>query len=185
MMIIVEGPDGAGKSYLVKQLSHDLVIPQHERAVRDRLGPHDPEGTSLWQWAYHDVTTWAAQPMSLYDRHPLVSEYIYGPIVRGQSAPGFNHPSAHGLRRLMEQRCLLVLCLPPHDTYVENLRKEEQMEGVDEHALQLYGLYEALISSWGGWRVVYDYTELPSQYEHVRMSARLHAAQWKNNLAYT
>ena len=188
-MIIVEGPDGAGKSHLVGMLSEDLGIPVHERAVRDRLGPADPQGASLWKWAYNDVTTWPSQPMSISDRHPLVSEYIYGPIIRGVSAPGFNHPSAHGLRRQMEQRCLLVLCLPPHEVYLANLKQEEQMDGVDEHALQLYGLYEALISSWGGWRVVYDFVPWThgdeSQYEHVKMSVRLHAAQWKKNLTYT
>jgi hypothetical protein len=184
-MIIIEGPDGAGKSWLVKQLSKDLGIPVHERAVRDRVGPADTRGDGLWQWAHHDVTTWPRQGVHVYDRHPLVSEYIYGPVIRGKSAPGFNQPSAHGLRRQMEQRCLLVLCLPPIEVVLRNIRNEEQMEGVQEHPTQLYGLYESLVSSWGGWRVVYDYTEGESEYEHVKMAARLHAAQWKHNLAYT
>jgi hypothetical protein len=182
-MIIVEGPDGTGKSTLIAKLSEDLDIPKHERAVRDRLGPSDLQGQSLWQWAYHDVTTWPSQALAIYDRHPLVSEYIYGPVIRGASAPGFNQPTAQGLRRKMEQQCLLVLCIPPHEVYIANLKLEEQMEGVDEHAVQLYGLYEALVSSWGGWRVLYDFTE-GEAYEHVKMSVRLHAAQWKNNLRF-
>lgn len=187
-MIIVEGPDGAGKTSLIERLSADLGIPKHEKAI-PWSGPPEPGSSSLWQWAHHDVTTWPSQPMAIYDRHPLISEYIYGPVIRGKSAPGFNQPSAHGLRRQMEQRCLLIICLPPHEVYVANIEATKQMVGVTEHSFQLYGLYEALVSSWGGWRVVYDFVPWThgdeTQYEHVKMSARLHAAQWKNNLANT
>lgn len=177
-MIIIEGPDGAGKSWLVKQLSNELGIPQHERAVRDRLGPHDVEGTTLWDWAVRDVASWETSDVFLYDRHPLVSEYIYGPVTRGRMAPGFTHPSAQGVRQQIEQQCLLIVCLPPLEVVLENIQKEEQMEGVQENATILYGLYEALLASWPGWPVRYDYTR-PSSLLMIKRFVRMHAAQWK------
>jgi hypothetical protein len=173
-MIIVEGPDGAGKTSLITRLAAETSIPVHERAVRDKTGPDERD---LWEWTHVDMANWGEQ-VYLYDRHPLVSEYIYGPLTRGQVAPGFDRQSAHALRQRLEQQCLLILCLPPLAEYHKNLLADEQMEGVLDHQEALYGLYSSLTTTWGGWLKRYDYTD-PTAYHRVSIAARVHAAQWR------
>lgn len=181
-MIIIEGPDGAGKSRLIARLHEELGIPIHERAVRDKHGPSDTEGSTLWDWTVRDVASWENQDVMLYDRHPLISEYIYGPVTRGRMASGFNQPSSQGLRHKVERHAVLIVCLPPLEVVEENIKKDDQMEGVHENISVLYGLYEALLSQWPGWPVRYDYTRRDG-YDMIRRFVRMHVAQWQKGMA--
>lgn len=137
-MIILEGPDGAGKSTLVKQLSHDLDLPVAKRACTSTGGPVDDLGS----WAARDVSRWRQFPLSLYDRHPFISEYIYGPALRG-----YLDPTVTALPPLYRQRfmddSLTVLCMPPLSTVKANLTAEPQMDGVTDRISLIYALYQA------------------------------------------
>lgn len=155
-MIILEGPDGAGKSTLIQRLSEDLDLPVAKRACTSTGGPVD----NLGHWAAGDVMGWGKFPISLYDRHPFISEYIYGPVIRGHIDPTMErlHPSYRW--RFMAES-LVVLCMPPLDVVKANLAAEQQMDGVTNHIELIYALYAA----YGSMAPVirYDYTQ-PNSY---------------------
>ena len=77
---------------LIRDLTNHLGLPVHPRFVQSRTQPPDDLdervmddlSTPAFTDGYH---TW------IYDRHPLISELIYGPIVRGHLLGGFQYPS--------------------------------------------------------------------------------------------
>lgn len=169
-MLIVEGMDGTGKSTLVKKLHENTGLPVHTRAVADQTG--DPVD-DLFQWAFDDVTTWDAQPLSIYDRHPLVSEYIYGPTIRGRVAKGFRSRDAALLSAKMRKDAFVVFCVTDAKTIHENLKRIPQMDGVKDHTEQLYVEYTKFIAQYSGRFAVYDYTGESARWDYMTVLAKV------------
>lgn len=140
-MIVLEGPDGAGKSTLLSQLLDAFPsIEEHERASTSKGGPVD----NIFDWAEADVETWAMQPLSFYDRHPLVSEPIYGTILRGGCDKRFGQQEGHQLANKLHNRSLIVYCLPQISTVVQNVKGNEsdQLSGVSDNIFDIYLAYQ-------------------------------------------
>jgi GTPase SAR1 family protein len=139
-MIILEGPDGAGKTTLLLNLLDEFPsIEQHEKASTPTGGPVD----NIAQWAKDDIKSWPAQPLSFYDRHPMISEPIYGSILRGTYDKWFQGADAQRVGQKMMLQGLVVFCLPSIETVIENLDAEEQLAGVEDNIGQLWGSYSA------------------------------------------
>src|SRR5690606_261228 len=87
-LIIVEGMDGSGKTTLAQQLScwmgdvpikrfvtsggptnYDLLVRKTKAALTD----------------LHDQVIQNQRPVVIYDRFPLISEAVYGSILRGKN----------------------------------------------------------------------------------------------------
>lgn len=73
-MIVVEGPDGGGKSTLVRILSSHLKVPIANKVVGSDTKPL----TDLVKWTEDNVSR-GFQAM-IFDRHRLISEPIYSPF---------------------------------------------------------------------------------------------------------
>lgn len=174
-ILIVEGMDGTGKSTLINRLSNDLDIPVHERFSKS--GPDGGPVTDLWNRTYEDVMTMPAQPLSLYDRHPLISNYVYSPITRRTLEPGFTSSRANRLVRTLSFTALVVWCAPPFDVVKSNLHDNRDMAGVYENASQLYWSYESMRIHWRGNSAVYDYTNKFS-YSSILGSCIAHRDSW-------
>lgn len=170
-MIVVEGPDGAGKSTLVRKLVDEFSLPVHERASEGVSGPVD----NLYEWAHRDVVSMSDQPLSIYDRHPLLSEYVYGPICRSKLPPGFTTTNAHLLVRMMAPRVLVVLCRPPSERLRASVSVQRDMVGVTEHIERIASAYDALRIFWPGRVITYDYTS-ESSLSEVLVACRIHVA---------
>lgn len=170
-MIIVEGPDGSGKSTLVRKLCVELGLPAHERASDSIKGPVD----NLFEWAYHDVITMPDQPVAIYDRHPLLSEYVYGPVVRAKLPDGFTTSTAHMLVRMMAPRVFVVLCRPSSERLESSVDVSRDMAGVTERIAHVASAYDALRIFWPGQIITYDY-EQPQMFQHVLSMCRLYVA---------
>lgn len=171
-MIIVEGPDGAGKTNLVEYLASQFDLVRHERASHGVDGPV----ANLFDWAYNDVCSMPDQPLAVYDRHPLISEYIYGPICRSTLPPGFVTTTAHLMIRTMAQSVLVVLCRPPTGRLVASVAPERDMPGVTEHIERIASAYDAMRMLWPGQVITYDFTQ-PDARAGIMGACRLHVAK--------
>jgi hypothetical protein len=101
------------------------------------------------------------------DRHPLVSELVYGPIVHRRLSAKFN--DAFWLRSHMQefrQKCVIVWCIPPLGSVVKNVIQSEtpHMPGVAENIEAIYWAYHGMRAAVSGARsVTYDYTTADAQ----------------------
>jgi len=123
-VIIVEGPDGSGKTSLIKKLADDLGLPISPKAV----GSDAKSLTDLRSWVDRSLDHgW--HPM-LYDRHALISEGIYGPAWNGTLRDAFQDPVwlRLSMARLHALHPTIIYCLPPVDVVVENIRKDPHNE---------------------------------------------------------
>lgn len=183
-MVIVEGPDGGGKTTLIKRLTKDTGLPMHARASDSMTGPVQ----DLYEWTDQDISTWQWQPLSIYDRHPLLSEPIYGPTIRGYVRPGFerSNNALPGYRRYLRENALVILCLPPLDVVTENVHAARDMPGVVENIGYIYDCYQMILSLWpvNAHIARYDYTARAQDangYDGILASVQDHKYRWKGN----
>jgi len=163
MSILVEGMDGSGKSGMVQRIAADLKIPIHARACTSAGGPIE----RVYEWATEDVMSLRWQPFSVYDRHPLVSEYIYGSTTRQHVDDRFFTKHAQKLSEIFARSVLIVFCDPGPDEVFKNVLAGKHMSGVTENASRLYYFYRTFMHYWPGNRpVVWDYTQ-PQTYDSV------------------
>jgi hypothetical protein len=181
-MIILEGPDGSGKTSLMGNLLDRLQgVEQHERASTSKGGPVD----NLFDWAQEDVLTWPVQPLAIYDRHPLFSEPIYGPIIRQTLDPRFNSPVfGRVLTQQVLKEGLIVICLPDPQFVIDNVRgnADDQMEGVLYRIESIYSEYRRIQHNLRGRRNVfwYDYNR-NGDLEQLVTVAKAHQIMWNKN----
>lgn len=158
-MIILEGPDGSGKTSLMSTLLDRFPrIEEHERASTSKGGPVQ----NIFEWAKDDILSWGTQPLSFYDRHPLISEPIYGEHIRGKFDGRFTDALGEDLGMHMFLTGLIIVCLPPKSEVVinVNLSVVDQMSGVAENIIPIYDEYQDLLNQSRGRQNVfwYDYT---------------------------
>jgi hypothetical protein len=171
--IVVEGPDGSGKTTLINELLTRMpeAWDLHPRFTHSTNGPHP----NLAQLVRDDMSELSLRVKPwIYDRHPLVGEYIYGPACRGSLAQGFEH---NGWRGLMTDRltdhAVLVLCLPPWHIVNANMMAGQHVAGVMDNAYRIYSDYARVLAEWPGVVIPYDYTiqKLSAVYETLRKVA--------------
>lgn len=159
--VIVEGPDGSGKDTLIEYLAGEMGLAIHARASASATGPVP----DLKGWVDNDMTTIAAAPPAIYNRHPVISEPIYAPLARGTKP---QHPFEVGeycrrLRGQLAAHCVMVWCMPPLSTVVGNVSSGRvDMPGVRAGIYNIYMAYRDAYSSWPGVSMTYDYTQMPA-----------------------
>lgn len=138
-MIIVEGPDGAGKTTLINQLVERYGLEVAPRVV----SPDTKDLVDLKVWVdknLDDGFQW-----KLFDRHRLISEFCYGPTLRQEQRPGFlDMDWVHfSLWRLYTKvQPLIIYCLPPFETVHENIhRADTDNSALYGHSQQIYAAY--------------------------------------------
>lgn len=158
-MIIVEGPDGAGKTTLINNIL--AAFPDLKVA---------PRVVSKETNALTDMQEWVNQNLSdgfqykLFDRHRLISEFIYGPILRGNAQhAGFDDPAWvwWSLKRFYEINPVIIYCLPPFNAVQFNVHQGDDNVAVQGQIQALYSsyLHRASLDMIAGRNVViYNYT---------------------------
>lgn len=156
MLIVIEGVDGSGKSTLFNELKSSLYDTWAiSRNGRVRI-EDDLVGLLEWLWAAPSF-----QPI-LMDRHPLISEKVYGPILR-------NRDLTLNLTEDLKSRSYrrihtIIYCCPPFKTIEENIMKLRQMKGINENLKQLVFAYETEMVRFrydNNMNVIlYDYTKM-------------------------
>ena len=174
-MIVVEGPDGAGKTTLIKEIQEVTGL-----EVAPRVVSKDAEAmVDLVKWTEDNVAR-GFQNL-IFDRHRLISEPIYGPILREAPQPGFDdlHWFTHQLFAFYLLRPVVIYCLPPFERVWDNVRNDPTNRVVQDKATirQIYGAYfnkavtDHVLERMNIW--VYDYTDQtmdirPLLFHHIK-----------------
>lgn len=151
MIVILEGPDGSGKTVLASQLVERYKLKyRHE-------GPPPPD-VSLLDY-YGGLLEDARGTNVVFDRLAL-GELVYGPILRGKDRLG-----ADGYRLIMKLISAVgaqtIVCLPPMKTCEENWSKRLSSELFKDASKfrETYRMYVQLFTTFDEW--TYDYTRDP------------------------
>ena len=146
MRLILEGPDGAGKTTLAQHFVRQGHTYHHE-------GP--PRRPDLLQH-YANVLL-SSQPNTVFDRLYL-GELVYGPVHRKADRLGAD--GARLMSRLTRAMGVHeIVCLPPFNVCLKNWagRKNVEMIQQDHKFFQVYSWYEKLVTQLG--LRTYDYTK--------------------------
>lgn len=182
-MIIVEGPDGSGKTSLIGKMTEAFGLPVMPKAVNSQ----GEEETDLCRWVEQSmVRGW--QPV-IYDRHALVSEPIYG-SRKGELRGDFKDRSWLELQyiALREVNPVIIVCLPSFEAVVKNVRADEtnsaffgldpndrHLEPVRRKVAPIYWAYHCLVANNLNF-VHYDYEKHPlgSVMNYVQLTVEDH-----------
>jgi adenylate kinase family enzyme len=131
-VIILEGPDGSGKTTLGRRLSQIHGFPLVKREKQD-----------AYLWVISELSSWSLSGLKIYDRFALVSEYIYGPLRRDGVQPEFDlkFPPTEEMMERFLQDALIIYCRPSVDTIIRNVKETTQpkdIEGITMGAITAY-----------------------------------------------
>lgn len=152
MLIIIEGPDGSGKSTLIEQLRKNSE--RYFLIVRSAGYPRDDETAYRYVLAMSRLKGLMNPSHVVCDRYIPISESIYRPICRGDefrsTSSDFTHVDA------------VVYCRPAVDQIWRNMQVNPQMTGVSENWRKIVSAYDDLMKRLDEFLTTpiirYDYT---------------------------
>ena len=179
-MIIVEGPDGSGKTTLINRLGYKR---RHLRALRAGRGA---DGDRKQGWGGSDEASiaytrqllraqWDEQyqypslPPIAFDRFHL-SELVYGPLLRGAS--GITKEEALLLNRVITGFGIpVILCIPPLKVTIDNVMRQGRERPAYQTESFLRTAYErfALFAAYNNVQI-YDFTQDPTPFQKLPLS---------------
>lgn len=161
-MIVVEGPDGAGKTTLIEKLATEFALP-----IAPKIVASDMSSQVLSKKAWCESNVSKGFSATLYDRHCLISEPIYNIVTRSSFDPGFDDVGwLSAMMTMFYKWCspLIIYCLPDLDTIRTNIEDDpDQPQRVKDAIRKIYGLYVAKAAAdvpQAG-ALIYDYTTTP------------------------
>lgn len=162
-MIIVEGPDGAGKTTLIERLCQIFGLDTGKRGTDNR--------DLLWTVTVPDtmralsMAVWGSTAPQIWDRL-YYSDFVYAPLSVTPRSVAFNASQQGHVDKVIEAlRCPIIVCLPPQDVVMSNGGTKHEMEGVNENLLSIFTEYHRMtyrpgdaLKAFPDHRIVYDYT---------------------------
>lgn len=159
-MIIVEGPDGAGKTVLIGQISkhYPQLAVASDELRRDELHKKNVRGRTYRAFSEELRST---RPL-IHDRL-FFSELVYGPILRG-SCEFSTYEQELVINLLLALNVPIIMCLPPLAAVKHNIEQDpDHINGVAENLERIYASYTyvtvRLMNTPFLNTVRYDYTE--------------------------
>jgi hypothetical protein len=158
--IILEGPDGSGKTTLREQLIEmfpQLIVMPSFKDSRGKL--------SYPEWLKKQMFMDKEIGILLYDRF-YYSELVYGPILRGKV--DIPQPLKVTTARVLEDTAFLIYCNLDYSELVKYVTTQPQMEGVLPNLGEIYRSFERIIGDvyaryWHSRRYLYyDWTKIPA-----------------------
>lgn len=140
-MIIVEGMDNSGKTTLIENIKDGLET-QGVQGHFEHSPSHLIATGRIQDWlTWIEISLLPDNQKYVYDRYPVLSEIVYGPILRGSNLLS----TTDHLERLKLLKPLIIYCRPDDDT-IFDFRKPE-MKGVKENRDQLLAGYDRMTRS--------------------------------------
>ena len=172
MIIILEGPDNAGKSTLARMLAEDLKV-----EVVHPGGPPANIADSLIRCGEQAMLFQLGESVSfIYDRVTCISEPIYRGINTHLVAFGLFQ--ADLVNEIEEGNALLIYCRPPNrfvKDFSNHVTKAHESEAVVEHAKRnidrIVFEYDEVMSRLKP--IIYDYTadDAAAKYNYILQAA--------------
>lgn len=158
-MIILEGPDGAGKTTLSTEICDRFDLNTGTRGTSDRSKLYTVTVQDTFRALKNEVASHKFGP-KVWDRL-FFSEFVYWKYNKPEPRQcEFNEAQRQFVTELLG--CLkvpVVLCLPPVAVVTENAAKAEQMKGVNENLTDIYIDYVNMFRWMPAQTIVYDYTK--------------------------
>lgn len=155
-MIIVEGPDGAGKTTLCKWICKKYKLTMGSRSTKDRDKIYKTTRRDSWSALCLELLC-LDRPL-VWDRIGPYSDPIYSaagiPTKRGCS---FTDSEIEIFDVVVQHVGLMIVCLPPLEVVVANVHKERQIEGLQTTPGLVNQIYDAYIPL-ADLYPTYDYT---------------------------
>lgn len=147
-MIIVEGPDGTGKTVLAKQLAAVFGL---EYRRPPTLSSTEGANDGVYQWWREQILLPAAETTNvIYDRCFFISDPIYR-LVSGKPPLQDDSTIRHDLHRLLSHDPVVIFCHTDWEIAKANIDKEDRgklsyMD--DEHARVVHWAYVTTSILW-------------------------------------
>lgn len=139
--IIVEGCDNSGKTTLIQKLvkafESEVVLSCRSIPLEDQI-----------EWIQNEINR--TNTNVIYDRFPLISEQVYGPILRGGSKFDdlpINHCmdyDEYARRVLHTLNPIIIYCRPSTMTISSTFHEREQLEGTAKNLHEIINAYDIL-----------------------------------------
>lgn len=178
-MIIVEGPDGAGKSTLCEKLeSHFFQQGANRMDWMAEMGISRDEMKEVPTRRYYHALREAYGPCTYIHDRLFFSSLVYGPLMQGNIQMSEEDRKTIS-RTILALACPIIVCLPPREIVHMNVSGEgHQMEGVREIIDDIYdGYQEVIVSQAYPFVMYYDYTgefdQKPSYWDFDQLVIRV------------
>lgn len=139
-MIILEGADGTGKTYAANWLSFQLQIPLHHFG-----GPPKSKADII-----NRIGKMFLNPNRIFDRCSIISEPVYGPIIRGDCF--FTKQEISNYLYIINKQAKIIYCRPSIQTIFSNKlitklhKSQEQVDSVKKSLERIIYTYDNFMS---------------------------------------
>jgi len=146
-VLIVEGPDGAGKSTLARYLSEQLGLRLSDHSLlsdSDRNNPDYRSAPVVRKRTYDGLmkAVMGDEDAEVHDRF-LYSELVYSEVYGREPCFSF-YESRHISRLLVALECPVIFCLPPLETIQSKMLPDDHMEGAYARIAEIHGKYSLM-----------------------------------------
>ena len=152
-VIVIDGPEKAGKSTLIEALKTELAERMYPTLVRHWVGRADPDDRIYLSALQHDTQLPATELVAIWDRG-WPSEYVYGTLL-GQSRRLAQDPwlGEWNYGRLAKANGLMIMLLGPSPEILASRRDETDLLVDPGEERKLYAEY----ASRFGWHRLYQH----------------------------
>lgn len=139
--IVIEGPDGAGKTELLCALLGKY--PEYRVAPRACSSVGGPlNGSSMIAY----LNRYGRLDEHIYDRHPAISGAVYDaalPRIQSDDIGVYLQGSFHWILK----NAKVIYCRPPMDVIVKAVHSEPQLSGVARNIYRIVDMYDSLMAN--------------------------------------